>query len=246
MESTEKLEKMVLAIIRKKMETDAGSKTKSNREAVRAHVLNAVRESMVAGATKKGVDEEALKDLLNEAETMAIGVLDKIVPVSKSKPALPQGAKAVGNKELVESDEVREMAERVIKAESIDISGVSVKYMEVHPKISALVLGKCIKSGQLVKFFGDCDFVIQISGDYWASLSEKAREILVHHELMHICKDYDTKGRMKLSIRDHNVKDFRCIIDKYGIDWVDEVYDGILDTFDEDQREKVKTEKIKW
>ena len=243
MEAEGKIEKLVMSIIRKKMEADAESKTKSNREAVRTHVFERMAESMRTGAEGKGIElDDRMKD---EMDAKIRAVLDKVIPTTKSKPAVPSGAKEVAGKEYVESEDVKAVADKIIKDKAVDVSGVSIRYIEVHPKISTYVAAKCIKAGPLVKYFGDCDIVVQVSGDYWAALSDRAREILVYHELKHINKD-NSKAKMKLTINDHNVKDFRCIIDEYGIDWVDEVYDGILNTFDEEQREKVKTEKIKW
>ncbi len=227
------VDKMVLALVRKKMELDTGSKTKSNREAVRSYVLEGMSEALDEGFTE-------------EVEGRIRELLDKVVPVTGGV-SVPQGAKEIAGKEYVESEDVRDVALGVIKDKVVDLSGITVKYMEVHPKISTLCLARVVKAGPLVKFFGDCDVVLQVSGDYWAALSSTAKEILVYHELLHIGKEMTPKtGKMKLHIVDHNVKDFKCIIDEYGLDWVEEVYDGILNTFDEDKRDKIKPEKIKW
>jgi hypothetical protein len=70
------------------------------------------------------------------------------------------------------------------------------------------------------------------------------QELIMWHELLHIEPTMNKKGDIKFQIRDHNVKDFRCIIEAKGIDWVEDIYKGVTSTLGEN--ENVNLESIKW
>lgn len=59
------------------------------------------------------------------------------------------------------------------------------------------------------------DFVITFYGDV-EFLSDKQRKLLMYHELRHI--EVGTKG---YKVRQHEVEDFRNILELYGINWMD-------------------------
>jgi hypothetical protein len=90
-----------------------------------------------------------------------------------------------------------------------------------------VMLGKCIKIGDLQKELADWDFVITLNFDVWQS-SEWTREkkmALLDHELMHAAESLDkdgepkvdAKGRRQWRIRKHDVEEFSAIIERHGI-----------------------------
>jgi NTP pyrophosphatase (non-canonical NTP hydrolase) len=122
------------------------------------------------------------------------------------------------------SAEVKELAEKVINEQKVDIYPSKLEYLLVYPCISKTVAGKCVKSGKELKFFSTFDYLIEISGELWDALDEKTREILIEHELKHVLPVANDKtGDWEFKIRDHNVQDFASIIKKHGIDWISKV-----------------------
>lgn len=130
--------------------------------------------------------------------------------------------KTIKNKTYEQSDELEQLAKMVSEKETalLNNDGAVIKYMKVYPNISPTIAGRCIKSSPAVKFFGDCDYIIQMSGDLWDALSENSRYVLMLHELMHVYVDIDKKGNNVFKLRKHDVEDFAVLIEQYGIDWL--------------------------
>lgn len=63
------------------------------------------------------------------------------------------------------------------------------------------------------------DFMITVYEKSCMHLTDEQMEILMLHELMHIEVTEIGDGTATYSIRDHDVQDFRAIIEAYGIDW---------------------------
>ena len=78
------------------------------------------------------------------------------------------------------------------------------------------VYGECKKADDIWKQIHGYDFLIVF---YAAALtlSDKAKDILMRHELMHAGYDPETS---KCSIIRHDLEDFRAIINEFGADWV--------------------------
>jgi predicted metallopeptidase len=49
-------------------------------------------------------------------------------------------------------------------------------------------------------------------------LTDKQLEIVILHELMHVGIEHDGNEEIYY-IKQHDVEDFRTIIDRYGLDW---------------------------
>lgn len=94
----------------------------------------------------------------------------------------------------------------------------------VAPNISNSIAGKCVKSGRELKHFSGYDYLLQISEQLWGVLSDEIKYLLVYHELLHIDVKWSKNAtKPTYALRDHNVKDFRQIIEKYGIDWIRQI-----------------------
>ena len=126
----------------------------------------------------------------------------------------------IKNKEYVKSNDLEVLADKVMHNQGMGLDDITIKYLLVYPTISKTVAGKCSKATDLLKIYGECDYVIQMSGDLWDKLDDNTKEILMWHELLHVHPVINQKnGGIDYKIRDHDVKDFYTIIQKHGIDW---------------------------
>jgi len=125
----------------------------------------------------------------------------------------------IGNKNYSLAPDVKKIAEDLIKSDKF-------------------VQAKCIKSSSFVKFFGNVDYLVTVSGDIWNQLDPKTKEILVLHELMHIKISYNKKGNVLFQLRDHNVKDFLYIIESFGISWFSTLKAQVSSIYDLDPKEE--------
>lgn len=130
----------------------------------------------------------------------------------------------VGKKTYEVSDELEQLANKVIQLKNMDLSPARIKYVKVYPSISKKIAGRCMSAPPLIKLFGDCDYVIQMSGKLWDQLDDQRKEILMYHELLHVKPIQNQKtGEWKFGVREHDIQDFYVIIKQYGIDWFSEL-----------------------
>ena len=133
-------------------------------------------------------------------------------------------AASIKNKTYRLSPDVESYAERVIENKCLHIAPARVKYVATSPNISKNVAARCTRASNFVTFFGECDYVIEVSGDLWDALPGNLREILLYHELLHIsCVQNEKTGDWKFNLRDHDIQEFSEIITEYGIDWLADV-----------------------
>lgn len=126
-------------------------------------------------------------------------------------------------KEFVKDAELESLIHKVIKAEDLDIADAKICGLQVKPSISDSVAGRCIRSGKELKFFSGYDYIIEVSNELWNVIDEQTRYLLVYHELLHIEIKYKKDSSVVYGIRDHDIKDFKVIIKKYGVDWISEL-----------------------
>ena len=119
------------------------------------------------------------------------------------------------------STELEDLANEVMIDKHMDLDNVRIKYVLVYPGISKKVAGRCTLANPMMKLFGDCDYVIQMSGDLWDQLDEDHQKILMWHELLHVHPVQNKSGEYDFRIRDHDIKDFNVIIKQHGTDWFD-------------------------
>lgn len=136
-------------------------------------------------------------------------------------------------KEFEVSDELKQLADKVISEQNLDISPAKVEFLLVYPNIAKTVAGRCIKTSKELKFFSGNDYLIEISGELWDALDDTVRYILIQHELMHILPIMNDKtGEWKFELRRHDIEDFSSIIKKHGIDWISKVKLSISSLYD--------------
>jgi len=144
----------------------------------------------------------------------------------------------INKKTYTECPEAKTIATEILTTEdmikSLDIDIPRVEFIAVYPNISKSIAGKCIKSGRELKYFSDCDYIIEVSGEIWDTLNVETKRILILHELLHIKITYNKKNETVYGIRDHDIKDFSQIISKYGIDWFNTLKLSISSLYDFD------------
>lgn len=144
----------------------------------------------------------------------------KELDLSDFNPAIDLKKKKSTKKEFVLSEEMKELAQKIINEKRLDTHPAKIEYILVYPSISSTVAGKCLKSSKELKFFSNFDYVIEISGDLWDTLDKETKAILLEHELRHILVvQNDKTGDWNFKIRPHDVMDFEKIISAYGIEW---------------------------
>ncbi len=79
-----------------------------------------------------------------------------------------------------------------------------------------IVYGQCEKISEKYKWGIPCDFTITVFEPNVIGFSEEQIKILILHELLHVGVDGD-----KLFVRQHDLEDFKLVIDKYGTNWAD-------------------------
>ena len=75
----------------------------------------------------------------------------------------------------------------------------------------------CRKVPTYWRTFVPYDFLITIYEPNCAGMDIDQLRILLMHELLHIGVREDDP--LKTFVRDHDLTDFRCIVDEYGRDW---------------------------
>lgn len=82
-----------------------------------------------------------------------------------------------------------------------------------------LVFGQCEKVADKYKWGIPADFTITVFEPNVEKFTEDQIRILLHHELLHVGIDKKADGSESYSIVDHDIEDFKLILDKYGTDW---------------------------
>lgn len=93
-----------------------------------------------------------------------------------------------------------------------------------------IVLGTAEVVSPKFNYLTGIDFVISIYQGTWDIMVEEQRKALLDHELCHCFVGEDKQGNPVYKIIPHDLEEFREIIERYGVDWADNVLiddDGI-------------------
>ena len=82
-----------------------------------------------------------------------------------------------------------------------------------------LVFGQCEKVADKYKWGIPADFTITVFEPNVEKFTEEQIRTLLHHELLHVGIDKKADGSESYSIVDHDIEDFKLILDTYGTDW---------------------------
>ena len=93
-------------------------------------------------------------------------------------------------------------------------------------KDGILMLGRCVKVGDLQKELSPFDFVIALNREVWqeSAFDDKKKMAILDHELCHatvsLNKDLertnDEKGRTCYRLRRHDIEEFRSVVEHHG------------------------------
>lgn len=102
----------------------------------------------------------------------------------------------------------------------ISEAGISVGVVssEVAKKAhGGIIHADCRKVPEYWKTFTPYDFLITIYEPNCYGMDARQIQILFLHELLHI--GVNPKDPLKTYIREHDLQDFRFIVNQYGVDW---------------------------
>lgn len=160
------------------------------------------------------MESEREEEIVNEVDIKPEDRHMADSPLDPADPIVQTG------KQLMESEEVAEVAKKVLEKENIEITPAEVGYFMVYPNLSKTMVAKCLKATREVKYYSGNDYLIEISADVWDMLDERTKYMLVYHELLHIYPDYNEKKQeWIMKLRPHDFGDFFEINDRHGSDW---------------------------
>lgn len=124
------------------------------------------------------------------------------------------------------NEKYSEIARKLINTEDalVDIrnSQATIVYLSSeHKKKSGnkIVFGQCEKVADKYKWGIPADFTITVFEPNVEGFSEEQLKILLFHELLHVGIEFNADGSETYSIKEHDLEDFKLIIDRFGTDW---------------------------
>lgn len=90
-----------------------------------------------------------------------------------------------------------------------------------HKKMASgkIVHAECEKVSEKYRWGIPCDFTITVFEPNVEGFTEEQFRILLFHELLHVKIEFKSDGTESYSINQHDLEDFKLIIDRYGTDW---------------------------
>lgn len=148
----------------------------------------------------------------------------------------------VKNKTYKNDPDLEILADKVIHSKTLGLSSipVNIEYVLVYPFISKTTAGKCTKTSNVTRFLTDKHFIIEFSGDLWDQIDDEIKEVLMHHELLHVGVETDKNGEWIYKIVRHNIEDFIQIISVHGVDWLENFRTIVATLYDLDPAEASK------
>ena len=121
----------------------------------------------------------------------------------------------------------KEIAEELIRTEPklayIRDSPVRIAYLESDAARrkgrDCIVNGQCEKVASKNRWAINYDFTVTLFLPNIEGFTEDQIRILLFHELLHVGIEYGDEGSETYSLRQHDLEDFRVIIDRYGTSW---------------------------
>jgi len=116
------------------------------------------------------------------------------------------------------ADDIEAIAEKLIEERTeldhIEVAGWQIDYLysDWERKVNGNpILADIRKVTGIMKHYCDYDFIITVYEPNIMDFPEEKLPIVVFHELLHI----GTDGKLI----DHDIKDFRLILEEYGLNW---------------------------
>ena len=103
-------------------------------------------------------------------------------------------------------------------------SNVQIVYLSSqHKKKNGekVVFGQCEKVQEKYKWSIPCDFTITVFEPNCEGFTEEQIKILLFHELLHVGIEFKEDGTESYSVKDHDLEDFKEIIERFGTNWAE-------------------------
>lgn len=101
-------------------------------------------------------------------------------------------------------------------------SPVRIAYLgsdQKKTKDGGLVHGECEKVQAKNRWAINYDFTITIFYNNCVEFDEGRMRILMFHELLHVGIDLGPEGDYAYHVKDHDLVDFKEIVERFGVDW---------------------------
>ena len=148
-----------------------------------------------------------------------------MLPALPAPPSADLHTKGIQMEIRAVNTRLKQIAEDLIDTEPslADIAGSAVKIAYLSSDMAKthgrkLVFGQCEKIPDKYKWSVPYDFTITVFEPNAERFTDEQLRILLLHELMHIGVEKDGNEEV-YSIVQHDIEDFRSIIDRYGLDW---------------------------
>ena len=151
------------------------------------------------------------------------------------------------------NEELLELADGIIREHFPELRSIKIKYIFDMKKRTAggkIVLGKCQRAAEMVRFFtvneavdeDGYQYVISLDGNAWDHITQQDRTRLLRHELRHVMIDEEAKQPYKVA--PHDLEDFSAEIELNTDDvrWAERV-DGLTEAIYGQQRDQAEDEE---
>jgi len=119
-------------------------------------------------------------------------------------------------KKYADCPECEEVAEQLISRFDLeDAKEAKIRFLMKMTDASAY-LGKCSRTTGKWAYLTGYDFVIEIWFPWWERATRREREALLLHELLHIERKMTRSGKLRWSLRRHDVEEFTEVVRHYG------------------------------
>jgi len=129
-------------------------------------------------------------------------------------------SRKLGIRDAKPSRELKQLGEAIInkfpELQFINVYGIKVGYVLSYENKTGqkITYADCRKLGEVYKAYLPFDFIVTFYYFNTELLNDNQKKILMLHELKHI--QITERG---LSVKPHDIEDFKDILDKYGNEW---------------------------
>jgi len=122
------------------------------------------------------------------------------------------------------------------------LHGAKFELITVSPVINRRTVARVRTSSALLKLFNQCDFLIEMSEDYYNLFSDELKTVVFEHECCHCIGIEKNDESISYRTVDHNLKDFFSVVDKYGTKYLSEMMAAMKKNAIKQRQENKKNE----
>lgn len=145
-------------------------------------------------------------------------------------PDMPRAFDVPVAEPFVESDELRDLAERVMAEysefraidEAVRESELVLTYVwETKPwtddeELKPHTIAKVTKASPLWRCIARVHVAMQFRQWFWDHFDDRQREAVVYHELCHVEVSHDDAGNLRVKLREHDLEEFGAVMRRFG------------------------------